>query len=212
MTLVGAYNHSDVQVCGDSIPYGLLDIDNSEVYSTMYFEAAPVEPDAPTITTLSIPAKASRTWGDGWLSTSSFGTALYQGATGGGTLRRGCMWFDTADILGKHIISATLTMKRVSGIGGGSSVAVGIYGTTAASASGTPAIGTQYTSVALANGGTGTVDVTDAVQALADGRINGLMIYDSRTGTFSGKTYTYGYCKVYGSGESVPPTLNVTFE
>ena len=122
------------------------------------------------------------------------------------------MWFDTADILGKHIISATLTMKRVSGIGGGSSVAVGIYGTTAASASGTPAIGTQYTSVALANGGTGTVDVTDAVQALADGRINGLMIYDSRTGTFSGKTYTYGYCKVYGSGESVPPTLNVTFE
>ena len=102
-------------------------------------------------------------------------------------------------------------MKRVSGIGGGGSVAIGIYGTSATGASGTPAIGSKYAEISLANGASGSVDVTGAVQALANGSINGLMIYDARTGTFGGKTYTYGYVKVYGTGGDAP-TLSVTYK
>lgn len=211
-TLIRCASGAMISVCGTSSPAGLLGDVDGEVYSRFPFAAAAAEPEVSEVVTATIPAKQTRTWGDGWLSTSTFGSALYQGATGGGALRRGCMWFDTADILGKHIISATLTMKRVSGIGGGSAVAVGVYGTTATGASGTPAIGTKYASVDIANGGKSTVDVTAAVQALADGSINGLMIYDGRTGTFSGKSYTYGYVKVYGTGDSNVPTLEVTYE
>ena len=122
------------------------------------------------------------------------------------------MWFDLSTISGKTIISATLTLKRYDGIGGGGSVAVGIYGTTAASASGTPAVGTKYASVSMTNGATKSVDVTAAVQALAGGSIKGLMIYDTQTGTYSGKSYTYGYCKLYGSGQSAKPVLKVTYK
>lgn len=197
---------------GSSVPVGNVTATNGgEIYSTLEFTAAASAPSTTTVTTATLTASTARTWGGDWLSTSTFGTAMYQGATGGGTLRRGCMWFPTTAISGKTIVSATLTLKRVSGIGGGGAVTVGIYGTTATGASGTPAIGTKYAEISLANGATGSVDVTAAVQALANGTIKGLMIYDGRTGTFDGKTYTYGYCKVYGTGSGAP-TLNVTYK
>jgi hypothetical protein len=122
------------------------------------------------------------------------------------------MWFDLSAIAGKTIVSATLTLKRVDGIGGGGSVAVGIYGTTAASASGTPAVGVKYASVSLANGATKSVDVTAAVQALADGSIRGLMVYDTQIGTYNSKNYTYGYCKLYGSSDGAKPVLSVVYK
>ena len=211
-TLIRCASGSTISVCGTGSPAGLLGDVDGEVYSRFPFAAAEIEPEVGEIMTASIPANLTRTWASSWLSISSIGTAMYQGRYGENTLRRGCMWFDTATIAGKHIISATLTLKRVAGVGGGGAVTANIYGTTATGASGTPAIGTKYASVDLANGGTGTVDVTAAVQALADGEIAGLMIYDSRTGTFSGKSYTYGYMKVYGTGEAQPPTLNVTYK
>lgn len=211
-TLVAAYKHSDVQICGETMPYGLLICANSEVYSTGYFTEAPAAPEDSVVTTTSIAARLTRTYESGWLSTSSIGTALYQGAYGGKALRRGCMWFDLSEIAGKQIISATLTLRRVSGVGSSSAIAVGIYGTTATGASGTPAIGDKYASVSLSNGGRGTVDVTAAVQALADGTIAGLMTYDTRTTGKDGNNYTYGYCKMYGSGEADVPTLNVTYQ
>jgi hypothetical protein len=122
------------------------------------------------------------------------------------------MWFDTAAISGKEIISATLTLRRVSGIGGGGSVKVRIFGTATASASGTPARGKEYTSMSLANGASGSVDITEAVKALASGSIKGLMIYDDNRNKFNGKTYTYGYCKIYGDGSGNEPTINVTYK
>jgi len=198
-------------VAGETLPAGKMEIYlGGEVYSPLEFVTASA-PSAPTVTTATLTATNTRTWGGDWLSTSTFGSALYQGATGGGTLRRGCMWFDRSAISGKTIVSATLTLKRVSGIGGGGSVVVGIYGTTATGASGTPAIGAKYAEISLANGATGSVDVTSAVQALANGSIAGLMIYDGRTGTFNGKSYTYGYAKIYGTGSGAP-TLNVTYK
>ena len=216
-TLLRSTDCAVVCVNGETCPAGLPGelSGGGELYSTLYFTESEKEPDegeTGVVTTASITAKQTRTWGDGWLSTSTFGTSLYQGTTGTAALRRGCMWFDTSEIAGKHIISAALTIRRVSGIGSSSSIAVGIYGTPATGASGTPAIGEKYASISLSNGGRGSVDVTAAVQALADGSIGGLMTYDSRTSKKDGKNYTVGYCKMYGSGETDAPTIEVTYE
>lgn len=202
-----------VRVTGDSVPYGSLgEINGGEVYSPYEFTEYEEPPEVGDIMTATLKATNTRTWADGWISKTTFGNALYQGRYGENALRRGCMWFDKTTISGKQIISATLTLKRYSGIGGGSAVTVTIYGTTATTDSGTPAIGTKYATINLANGATGSVDVTAAVQAIADGTINGLMIYDTRTGVFSGKTYTLGYCKLYGIDTDSPPVLNVTYQ
>lgn len=216
-TLLRSTDCAVVCVNGETCPAGLPGelSGGGELYSTHYFTEVVQEPDegeTGAVTTASIAARQTRTWGDRWLSTSTFGSALYQGTTGDTSLRRGCMWFDTAAISGKHIISATLTLKRYSGIGSSSAIAIGIYGTTATGASGTPAIGEKYASVSIASGGKGSVDITNAVQALADGSINGLMIYDTRTSKNSGKTYTVGYAKVYGTGDANVPTIEVTYE
>lgn len=210
-TLLNVLGDASVRFDGSNMPYGTLGTVQGEVYSPYAFEEYFVPPEAPTVATVEMPAKLTRTWGGSWLSTDTFGNALYQGTTGGGTLRRGCMWFDLAAIRGKSIISATLSLKRYSGIGSGSAVAVSIYGTTATNASGTPSIGQHYADVSMANGATVTVDVTDAVQALANGTIGGLMIYDTRTGTYSGKTYTLGYVKLYGTDTANAPVLSVTY-
>ena len=208
--LVDVLGNSTVRFTGYRVPYGYPGTIEGELYSAVEFSYASA-PSVPSISTATLTAIGTKTWGGSWLSAETFGYALYQGSTGGGTLRRGCMWFDTAAIRGKTIRSATLTLKRYSGIGGGGSITVSIYGTTAASASGTPAIGSLYATVDMANGATVNVDVTSAVQALANGTINGLMIYDTRTGVYSGKTYTVGYAKLYGSDTGSAPVLNVTY-
>ena len=210
-TLLRSASGSAVSVTGTTCPKGLPGSITAELYSSMEFVAADSAPTVTEVTTTSIAANSTRTWGGSWLSTGTYGTALYQGTTGDGALRMGCMWFPLTAISGKTIVSATLTLKRVSGIGGGGSVAVGIYGTTTASASGTPARGTKYAEISLANGETGSVDVTNAVKALANGSIKGLMIYNGETGKYHGKTYTYGYAKIYGTGAGVP-TLSVTYK
>lgn len=211
-TLLKCSAGSTATVNGSSCPSGVLGSVTGEVYSLFEFAEPETEPEASIVTTATLNTNNSRTWGGDWLSTSTFGKALYQGATGDGELRRGCMWFPLTAISGKQIISATLTLKRVSGIGGGGSVKIGIYGTTTASASGNPAVGTKYAEISLANGASGSVDVTSAVQALADGTIKGLMIYDNNKNKFNGKSYTYGYCKLYGDGSGNEPSISVTYK
>lgn len=201
-----------LRIVGDNLPYGLLAVANGEVYSPYPFEAAPSEePDVEVITDAKLPAAASRTWDNGWLSTSTYGSAIYQGAVGG-ALRRGCMWFDVSAIRGKEILSATLNVRRMTGIGGGGAVDVGVYGTTASGPSGTPAIGTKYASASIAREEAKVIDVTEAVKALASGTISGLMLYDTNTKTFNGKSYTYNYAKFYGAGEANGPVLTVRYK
>ena len=199
-----------LRIVGDNLPYGRLMCETGgEVYSPYPFEAAPSgEPDVEVITDIQLAAVNSRTWGNGWLSTSQYGSAIYQGAVDG-VLRRGCMWFDASAIQGKEILSATLSVRRMTGIGGGGAVEVGVYGTTATAPSGTPAIGTKYAGASIAREETKVIDVTAAVQALAAGSIGGLMLYDTNTKTFSGKAYTYNYSKFYGSGTAHAPVLTV---
>lgn len=169
-------------------------------------------PTGSSVSSATIKASKTRTWGGSWLSAGTFGAALYQGTTGGGTLRRGCMWFDLSSLSGKTIVSATLTLKRYSGIGGGGSVIIGLYGTSATTDSGTPAIGSKVGELSLANGASGVIDVTNAVKSMISGSLGGLMIYDSRTGTFDGKTYTYGYAKLYGTDTSTAPSLAIKYK
>lgn len=204
---------SALRITGDTLPYGTLpDSIDGEVYSPYPFEPAPDDtPAVEVIQEASLTANASRTWANGWLSTSGYGSAIYQGGISG-VLRRGCIWFDRSAISGKEILSATISVRRMTGVGGGGAVEVGIYGTTAASASGTPAIGTKYASASIAREETKVIDVTEAVKAYAAGSISGLMLYDSQTKTFDGKSYTYNYAKFYGSGTAHAPVLTVRYK
>jgi len=212
-TIASVNGGSELRVTGDNLPYGVLPDDLSgEVYSPYPFEPAPEAPSVEAETELVLKATASRTWDNGWLSTSTYGSAVYQGAVSGGALRRGCMWFDRTAFAGKTILSATLSLRRMTGIGGGGAVEVGVYGTTATAPSGTPAIGTKYASASVAREETKVIDVTKAAQALADGTIAGLMLYSTQTGKFSGKSYTYGYSKFYGSGDANAPVLTVRYK
>ena len=205
----GSTAHVSGTEVGVSVPYGLK-TGAGDAYSQVAFKAAQSTVATPTVTTAELGATSTKTWCGSWKS----GNGLYQGRyiSSDSTYRRGCMWFNLSAITGKEIVSASLKIKRYSGVGGGGSVTVNLYGTTAASASGTPGVGTKYASVAIANGQTKTVDVTAAVKALAAGTIKGLMIYDSQSGTFSSGKYTYGYCRIYGSDAADKPVLSVTYK
>ena len=211
-TLATLNGGSELRITGDNLPYGVIpDGVDGEVYSPYPFLPAPEEPEAEAETEIALTATASRTWDNGWLSTSVYGSAVYQGAVNGGALRRGCIWFDRSAISGKEILSATLSVRRMTGFGGGGAVEVGVYGTTAASAGGTPMLGAKYASASIAREETKVIDVTQAVQHLADGDIAGLVLYDANTKTFNGKSYTYNYAKFYGSGTAHAPVLTVRY-
>ena len=202
-TKLASVKYQSVLTVLNGTPYGPHECTaGGEIYTETEFTEAPGSAETPEITELKLTA-TSKTWGGSWLS----GNDLYQGAVGGGTLRRGCMWFDRTGIAGKAVKSAVLKLTRISGIGGGGDVSVKIYGTTTASASGTPNIGTLFAQTNIAGGATKAVDVTAAVQALADGTISGLLLYDERTDTFGSKNYTYGYAKFSGT-----PVLELTLE
>lgn len=196
--------------CRGTMPTGKLTPDpiQGDVITIDPVVDSPSAPVVPTITTFTLPATLTKTWRSGWRS----GNDLYQGKYGNTGFNRGCMWFDLSSISGKTIQSATLVLRRASGSGNGGSVTANIYGTTATGASGTPAIGTKYASVALVNGATKSVDVTEAVKALAAGTIKGLMLYDDDEYVYNGKQYTTGYAKFYGSGSGSAPALSVTIK
>ena len=212
-TLANVSSESMLRVVGATVgvnvPYGLK-TGAGDAYSPVAFAAAPSAVETPTVATVSLSATNTRTWCGSWKS----GNSLYQGRylSTDSTYRRGCIWFNLSGIAGREIVSASLKLKRWSGVGGGGAVTVNLYGTTAATASGTPAVGTKYASVSIANGQTKSVDVTAAVRALAAGTISGLMIYDSQSGTFSGGKYTYGYCRLCGSADADKPVLSVTYK
>ena len=209
VTLANVERGAKLHIIGDNLPYGLVNSVDGEIYSAYPFEAAPSEePDVEIITDIQLAAVNSRTWDNGWLSASEYGSAIYQGAVGG-ALRRGCMWFDASAIRGREILSATLSVRRMTGIGGGGAVEVGVYGTTATAASGTPMLGAKYASASIAREETKVIDVTQAVQHLADGDIAGLILYDTNTKTFNGKSYTYNYARFYGAGTAYAPVLTV---
>ena len=101
------------------------------------------------------------------------------------------------------IDSATLTIKRIGGVGqgGGVSVHVRCYDVP----------GTLYASKTAYENQTVSIDVTSAVKAMKTNGHGGLMLYNPDTTTVSGKSYTTSYSRFAGKGESGAPVLKISY-
>lgn len=200
-------------VPGTDMPYGVAQTAlGGQIYAGARLTAKPSstpEPDKPTVQTVTLTPTLTRTYDGSWRD----GYWLWQGRYGTRGLNRGCMWFDTSAFAGRTVLSASLSLKRLSGAGSGGAVAVKICGTTATGASGAPAVGSQYASVSIGQNERRSVDVTAAAQALASGSIRGLMLYDSSTTNMSSSNnYTACYAKLYGYDSGDRPVLTVTYQ
>ena len=203
-TYVCAANFGSALRCiGASKPTGWLYLLNgSEVYNTTSdptFEPASA-PSIPTTQTVTVSMSPTST------STSGYGSKLYQGRySSSQSLRKGVMLFALPSDLtsADKIDSATLTIKRIGGVGqgGGVSVHVRCFDQT----------GTLYASKTACDGQTVSIDVTAAVRAMKANNYTGLMLYNPDTATVSGKPYTASYARFAGKGESGAPTLRVSY-
>lgn len=140
---------------------------------------------------------------------------IRQGHEGTGSNARkdyGCMWFNASALTGKTIKSATLTIKRISGKGRSSSVALKLWTTTLTGKSGKPT--DSLVSLGeigkIANGETATFNVpTSAINVIASG--GGLVLYTEETTNKTGKTYSENYAHFEGVGGAAP-VLTVTYQ
>ena len=203
-TYVCAANFGSALRCiGASKPTGWLYLLNgSEVYNTTSdptFEPASA-PSIPTTQTVTVSLSPTST------STSGYGSKLYQGRySSSQSLRKGVMLFALPSDLtsADKIDSATLTIKRIGGVGqgGGVSVHVRCYDVT----------GTLYASKTAYENQTVSIDVTNAVKAMKTSGYTGLMLYNPDTTTAGSKSYTASYARFAGKGESGAPVLKVSY-
>lgn len=198
------YN-SELDLSG-SKPTGTLDLQSgSQVYNATSDPTftAPSSGEVPTtqVATVSLSPTSTSTSGH-----SGLGSKLYQGRySSSQSFRKGIMLFTLPTDLtsADDIESATLTLKRIAGVGGGGSVTAQIrcYDAT----------GTLYASKSVQNGQTVSIDVTSAVKAMKTSGYTGLMLYNPDTTTVGSKTYTTGYARFAGKGESGAPVLKVSY-
>ena len=203
-TYVCAANFGSILRCvGASKPTGWLYLLNgSEVYNATAdptFETA-TAPSIPTTQTVTVSLSPTSTY------TSGYGSKLYQGRySSSQSLRKGVMLFTLPSDLASadKIDSATLTIKRIGGVGqgGGVSVHVRCYDMP----------GTLYASRTAYENQTVSIDVTAAVKAMKTNGHGGLMLYNPDTTTVSGKSYTTSYSRFAGNGESGAPVLKVSY-
>ena len=122
------------------------------------------------------------------------------------------MWFNASALTGKTIKSATLTIKRISGKGRSSSVALKLWTTTLTGKSGKPTDSLVNLGEIgkIANGETATFNIpTSAISVIASG--GGLVLYTEETTNKTGKTYSENYAHFEGVGGSAP-VLTVTYQ
>ena len=203
-TYVCAANFGSILRCiGASKPTGWLYLLNgSEVYNATAdptFETA-TAPSIPTTQTVTVSLSPTST------STSGYGSKLYQGRySSSQSLRKGVMQFTLPTDLASadKIDSATLTIKRIGGVGqgGGVSVHVRCYDVP----------DTLYASKTAYENQTVSIDVTAAVKAMKTNGHGGLMLYNPDTATVSGKSYTASYSRFAGNGESGAPVLKISY-
>lgn len=184
-------------------PTGTLSLgEGSEVYNATpdpTFETA-TAPSIPTTQTVTVSLSPTST------STSGYGSKLYQGRySSSQSLRRGVMLFSLPGDLtsADKIDSATLTIRRIGGVGqgGGVSVHVRCYDVP----------GTLYASKTAYENQTVSIDVTSAVKAMKTNGHGGLMLYNPDTATVGGKSYTASYSRFAGNGESGAPVLKISY-
>ena len=186
-----------------SKPTGTLSLGaGSEVYNATpdpTFETA-TAPSIPTTQTVTVSLSPTST------STSGYGSKLYQGRySSSQSLRKGVMLFSLPSDLtsADKIDSATLTIKRIGGVGqgGGVSVHVRCYDVP----------GTLYASKTAYENQTVSIDVTSAVKAMKTSGYTGLMLYNPDTTTVGSKSYTASYSRFAGKGESGEPVLKISY-
>ena len=186
-----------------SKPTGTLTLAaGSEAYNSTddpTFAAKPA-PSIPTTQTVTVSLSPTST------STSGYGSKLYQGRySSSQSLRKGVMLFSLPSDLtsADKIDSATLTIKRIGGVGqgGGVSAHVRCYDVP----------GTLYASKTVYENQTVSIDVTSAVKAMKTSGYTGLMLYNPDTTTVGGKSYTASYSRFAGKGESGAPVLKISY-
>ena len=131
---------------------------------------------------------------------------------------RGCIWFYDfyrEMAAGKEILSAAIRLHMISS-GRGTAVTVELCGTAAQEGEGNPEITTAYGAIATMSPGE-TLEIALPIQAAEDlvsGRINGLVLYSSDTGSYKERDYSKNYAVFTGSdGDSdKKPMLTVTYE
>lgn len=186
-----------------SKPTGTLTLAaGSEAYNSTddpTFAAKPA-PSIPTTQTVTASLSPTST------STSGYGSKLYQGRySSSQSLRKGVMLFGLPSDLtsADKIDSATLTIKRIGGVGqgGGVSAHVRCYDVP----------GTLYASKTVYENQTVSIDVTNAVKAMKTSGYTGLMLYNPDTTTAGSKSYTASYSRFAGKGESGAPVLKISY-
>ena len=208
-TYVASVNYRSVLRCiGSSKPTGGIYLTTgSEVYNATSGPtfAAKADPSIPTTQTVTVSLSPTQTYTLRGTSNSD-GNKLYQGRySASQSLRRGVMLFTLPeDLAGADSIdSATLTIRRIGGVGQGGGVTVQVR------CFDVP--GTLYASRTAYDGQTVSIDVTAAVRAMKAGNCAGLMLYNPDTTAVSGKSYTASYARFAGKGESGAPVLRVSY-
>lgn len=200
LATLGSYSRLYV---GGIKPAGTLNCAaGSEVYNSTddpTFTAAS-SPSIPTTQTVTVSLSPTST------STSGYGSKLYQGRySSSQSLRKGVMLFSLPSDLtsADKIDSATLTIKRIGGVGqgGGVSVHVRCYDVP----------GTLYASKTAYENQSVSIDVTSAVKAMKTNGYGGLMLYNPDTTTVGSKSYTASYSRFAGNGESGAPVLKISY-
>lgn len=195
-------------ICGASKPTGTVSLTyGGEVYNATSDPSftAKADPSLPTTQTVTASLSPTQTYTLRGTSNSD-GNKLYQGRySSSQSLRKGVMLFSLPSDLtsADKIDSATLTIKRIGGVGqgGGVSVHVRCYDVP----------GTLYASKTAYDGQTVSIDVTSAVKAMKTSGYTGLMLYNPDTTTAGSKSYTASYARFAGKGESGAPVLKISY-
>ncbi len=195
--------------CSGGNPSFLLPSDPS----TIAVNTGSATPAETPVTTTNYTASVTGTYypSGHWINDNT----IRQGHEGTGSSARrdyGCMWFNAGTLAGKTIKSATLTIKRISGKGRSSSVALKLWTTTLTGKSGKPTDSLVNLGEIgkIANGETATFNVpVSAISVIAAG--GGLVLYTEETSNKTGKTYSENYAHFEGVGGSAP-VLTVTYQ
>ena len=196
-------------LCAGGNPSFLLPADPS----TITVNTGSATPTETPVTTANYTASVTGTYypSGHWINDNT----IRQGHEGTGSNARkdyGCMWFNAGALAGKTIKSATLTIKRISGKGRSSSVALKLWTTTLTGKSGKPTDSLVNLGEIgkIANGETATFNIpTSAISVIASG--GGLVLYTEETTNKTGKTYSENYAHFEGVGGSAP-VLTVTYQ
>ena len=195
-------------ICGASKPTGTVSLNyGGEVYNATSDPSftAKADPSLPTTQTVTASLSPTQTYTLRGTSNSD-GNKLYQGRySSSQPLRKGVMLFSLPTDLtsADKIDSATLTIRRIGGVGqgGGVTVQVRCYDVP----------GTLYASKTAYDGQTVSIDVTAAVKAMKTNGYTGLMLYNPDTTTAGSKPYTASYARFAGKGESGAPVLKISY-